>query len=251
MSGVFGDSYARLYDSLNSGKDYTEEAAFVVEVSVGASRATRGSLLDIGCGTGRHLEQLRRSFFEVVGADRSPDMLAIAKNRLPDVHFETGDASAIRLGRTFDVVTALFDVLSYQTSNADVVRFLMTIREHLAPDGVAVVDFWHLAGLIAQPPATRVKAGTAEGAQYLRVSVPSVDWATATTAVTMTTLLWQGERLGAEVTEHHRMRAFLVSEVETLATLAGLRVHGSGGWLLHAPATADDWHAYVTLKHID
>lgn len=249
MSGVFGSSYSHLYDDLNTGKDYAKESEFVVDVSVGSSRAKVSSLLDLGCGTGRHLEQLKVLFDEVVGVDRSGDMLEIAKSRLPGVRLVNEDASEVRLGRTFDVVTALFDVLSYQTSNTDVIRFFTTIREHLAPNGVAVVDFWHLAGLIADPPTTRVKRGVMGRSEYLRVSVPEVDWTTATTAVSITTLIWENNRVEA-LTEEHDMRAFLVPELASLATLAGLLVNSSGGWLRSGPEGLSDWHAYVTLIRV-
>ena len=62
------------------------------------------SLLDVGCGTGRHLEYLR-SHYEVAGVDISEQLLAQARKRLPGVPLYLGDLRSFDLGRRFDVVT--------------------------------------------------------------------------------------------------------------------------------------------------
>jgi SAM-dependent methyltransferase len=208
-----------------------------------------GSLLDIGCGTGRHLEILSRSFGRVVGLDRSADMAALARARVPEADILIGSAESLNLGETFDVVTALFDVLSYQTSNEDIDLFFRTIRKHLAPDGVAIVDFWHLGGLINDPPGTRIRRGSFQEHDFLRISEANIDWASATTTVSITTLEWVGPQMINVIEEEHKMRAFLVSEISVLAQVSGLRVDLSGGWLTDQEAGVSDWHAYVTLRH--
>jgi trans-aconitate 2-methyltransferase len=62
-------------------------------------------ILDLGCGSGLSTEELRRAYpqAEIVGLDTSPDMLAAARKRLPDVSFLEGDAE------TFD--SAGFDLV--------------------------------------------------------------------------------------------------------------------------------------------
>ena len=62
---MFANS-AHLYDAVYSFKDYRAEAEqlrdLIEERSPGAS-----TLLDVACGTGKHLEQLR-AWYEVVGS---------------------------------------------------------------------------------------------------------------------------------------------------------------------------------------
>jgi len=248
----FGRDYALLYDALNLGKDYEREAQFIVEKTISTlARDGPMSILDIGCGTGRHLEFLSRSFSRITGLDRSPDMAALAQHRVPHARIEVGDAGTVDLEEVFDVITAVFDVLSYQTTNNAAVHFFTSIRKHLAPGGVALVDFWHLPGLIADPPSTRATRGCVEGRHFLRVSSAAVDWVSATTEVSITTLQWGNSEMFNVVDEKHSMRAFLISEVVALAQLAGLRIDRSGGWLSNQDAKQSDWHAYVTLRHND
>ena len=70
---------AHIYDAVYSFKDYAAESArlhaLIEERSPGAS-----TLLDVACGTGKHLEQLR-AWYEVSGLDLDPQLLEIAKER--------------------------------------------------------------------------------------------------------------------------------------------------------------------------
>ena len=60
-----------------------------------------GTLLDIGCGGGRNVLNLKGTF-RVTGVDLSPTMLAQARNLNPESTFVHGDMRTFRLGRTFD-----------------------------------------------------------------------------------------------------------------------------------------------------
>ena len=53
--------------------------------------AGRKSILDVGCGTGRHAAFLADAGFDVVGIDTSEEMLAVARERAPEVQFECAD----------------------------------------------------------------------------------------------------------------------------------------------------------------
>ncbi len=63
---------------------------------------------DIGCGPGNSTELLRARFpaAAITGIDSSPDMIAAARKRLPDLRFELADISAWRDPGPFDVLLA-------------------------------------------------------------------------------------------------------------------------------------------------
>lgn len=246
----FGASYARAYDLLNSDKDYSAESDFVLELAAltcGRSRSLE--ILDLGCGTGRHLEALASAASELVGVEISPDMAEIARGRVPEATIVVGGAQAVDLGRQFDLVVSLFDVLSYQASNTEVRGFLGAVRRHLKPAGAAVVDFWHLPGLVIHPPSNRSKTIETGAEKIKRNSTSSIDWTTGTVRVAMETQTYIDGHLESQTLEDHTMRAFLVQELELLAEIEGLRVVRSGGWMTAGVPTSNDWHAYVCLKH--
>ena len=66
------------------------------------------SAADIGCGPGNSTEVLRQRYPEalIVGIDSSPDMIATARKRLPDIAFEVADIAQWRMERRFDVILA-------------------------------------------------------------------------------------------------------------------------------------------------
>ena len=70
------------------------------------------TVLDVGCGTGVHLELYQRAGCEVYGIDMSPSMLQVARERLSEsAHLYLGDAARMPYSdRTFDLII-MFTVL--------------------------------------------------------------------------------------------------------------------------------------------
>jgi ubiquinone/menaquinone biosynthesis C-methylase UbiE len=82
---------ARIYDAVYSWKDYPREAERVHEL-VQARKPGAQTLLDVACGTGVHLAELRR-WYRCEGLDLEDELLAVARERLPDVPLHQGDMS--------------------------------------------------------------------------------------------------------------------------------------------------------------
>ena len=60
-------------------------------------RISPGSALDAACGTGRHTRRLVELGHNVVGVDRSPEMLVVAKKSVPNAVFREADLCSIPL----------------------------------------------------------------------------------------------------------------------------------------------------------
>lgn len=94
------------------------------------------TLLDIGCGGGKNVLNLKRQF-NVTGVDLSSVMLAQAKELNPECTFIQGDMRTFRLDRTFDAVL-MDDAISYMSCLADFMAAFRSAYVHLNPGGVLV-----------------------------------------------------------------------------------------------------------------
>jgi SAM-dependent methyltransferase len=129
---------ARFYDVLYSWKDYVGETAKLAAMIRERNPRAR-TLLDVACGTGKHLELLREQF-DVEGLDLDEQLLAIARERLLGVPLHRGDMLDFHLGKTFDVVTCLFSSVAYARTTENLVRAIITMAAHVEPRGVLVVE---------------------------------------------------------------------------------------------------------------
>ena len=127
--------YDGFYDA--AGKDYAAEAAAVLALLPPGSR----TLLDVACGTGRHIEHLSASL-ECTGVDLDEGLLAVARARCPDVCFVTADMVDLALRERFDAVTCLFSSIGYVGTTARLHAAIASMAAHLRPGGVLVVEPW-------------------------------------------------------------------------------------------------------------
>ncbi len=132
---------AEFYDGFVSSKDYRGEARRLELLVKKYGRAGDERWLDVACGTGRHLEILRRGR-RVVGVDASGAMLRVARKRLPGVRLVRADMQSFRLGETFDVVTCLFSAIGHLRSERALVATFVNFARHLRPGGVVIVEPW-------------------------------------------------------------------------------------------------------------
>jgi SAM-dependent methyltransferase len=138
---VFSRS-AHLYDAVYSFKDYAAEAERLRRIFEGRVPEAR-TLLDVACGTGMHLAELRR-WYEVEGLDLDPQLLAFARERLPDVPLHECDMTAFDLGREFDVVTCLFSSIAYVRTAEGLRAATAVLARHVAPGGLLAIEPWIL-----------------------------------------------------------------------------------------------------------
>jgi SAM-dependent methyltransferase len=148
---------ARYYDRIYANKDYALETQRIVDIvgtDLPSNSDRRPRLLDVACGTGRHIEYLK-AHYDVEGLDLCPELLAIARRRNPEISFHQGDMVDLDLGRTYDVVTCLFSAIGYVKTLDRLRSAISSMARHLAPGGLLLVepwftpDAWHPGGVHA------------------------------------------------------------------------------------------------------
>jgi SAM-dependent methyltransferase len=137
---VFNRS-ARLYDAIYASiRDYPREAGELDRL-LQERRPGARTLLDVACGTGAHLEHLAGRY-EVEGLDLDPEMLAVARERLPKATLHEADMAAFDLGKRFDAVVCLFSSIGYMTTEERLRSAIASMAGHLEARGVLVVEPW-------------------------------------------------------------------------------------------------------------
>jgi len=244
---VFG-SYSRYYDLLYRDKDYPSEARYV-DGLIRRRVPAACSMLEFGCGTGRYTREFARLGYAVHGVDLSADMIDEARKTPCDgVSFSCGDMRSLRLGKKFDAVVALFHVLSYQTSDEDVVNALKTVREHLASDGTAILDFWYGPAVLTQRPEVRFKEVSDEAIEVSRIAIPELHDDLNVVDVNYRAFI-RDKASGRieELRECHRMRYFFMKDFSWMLPSSDLSLSDVAEWMTGQSLGAHSWSAVASF----
>ena len=98
------------------------------------------SLLEIGCGEGRDARAVLESGYDLLATDISEEAIAYCQRIMPDHagHFQVLDCLSDELDRRFDFIYAVA-VIHMLVRNEDRKAFYQFIRNHLKPDGLALI----------------------------------------------------------------------------------------------------------------
>jgi SAM-dependent methyltransferase len=252
MTPVF-EAYAAYYDLLYRDKDYVGEASYVRSLLARHGVHT-GALLELGCGTGKHAEQLARLGYSVHGIDSSEAMVERASERIPQglearVRFQAGDVRTARLCAQFEAVVSLFHVASYQSTNQDLAAMFETAQIHLIPGGTFVFDFWYGPAVLTDRPAVRVKHLENETIRVTRIAEPTLRPNENVVDVLYTVLVTEKEtQVVAEFRETHRMRYLFLPEVRGLLHAVGMDLVQAEEWGTSAELGCESWQAVVMAR---
>jgi SAM-dependent methyltransferase len=114
-----------------------------------------GDALDAGCGTGRHTAELVRLGHRVIGVDASPEMLAVARARLPGADLRVGELTRLPMAdASVDIVVCALALVHVPDLGAALAEF----RRVLRAGGHLVISDPHLIGAYLVPKIARVTA---------------------------------------------------------------------------------------------
>ena len=132
-------SFASIYDNYVGG--FKEDLPLYKSLCAG-----KDPILEIGCGTGRVLEALLTEKHVMTGVDISPEMLAIAHERLK-AFVQQGALTLLNrnfissaLPGKFRGALITFYTINYILDYQDLLRLLRNARTSLTPDGLVAID---------------------------------------------------------------------------------------------------------------
>jgi SAM-dependent methyltransferase len=232
------DALARLYDL-----DLSEDPGDL-DLYLALAGRTGGPILELAVGSGRIAVPLAADGHEVTGVDLDPAMLDRARAAADAAGATTarrltlvrGDAREIRLpaAASFRLAFVPLNSLFLMGSRADQSAVVATLAEHLAPDGLAVVDCWlpdaeDLARYDGRLVLEWVREEPGTGRMVTKTG--SAVWDATTSSVRLTTVFEAGHPGEPPVrwVRVDRLRLVAPDELRAMAEAAGLRVEALAG----------------------
>jgi len=248
----FGDLYSQYYDLLYSDKDYIGEVEYVDSLIKANSNKVE-TLLDMGCGTGKHAELFCDKGYKVHGIDLSVDMLKIAETRRlgkeKKLNFTHSNIQELNLNTKFDVVVSLFHVMSYQNSNEELIKAFEVAKNHLSDGGIFIFDFWYGPAVLTDKPITRIKRLENESIKVTRLAEPVLH--AGKNIVDVNYDIFIEDKISKEVVEKkelHKMRYFFDTELEMICKQIGFSVMQKCEWMSNENPDFNSWNVVWILK---
>lgn len=248
---LFGPLHASYYDHFHRDKDYVAEVGQLGEVF--AEEGPVGSIVDFGCGTGRHLELLAEAGHDVIGVDRSAAMLERARKRL--AHFGSradvvqADLFDVELDRTFDAAIMMFSLLGYHVTNERILAALAAMSRQVRPGGLLAFDIMDAAAILRDdPPGGGVAKIALDDQKLLCAYSTTVN--TIEQVIELKLRMWQldDDRVVDHVDETHLIRYFLPRELGTLLSTGGFELIDSAPLAGHGGDPALAWLRLVWVR---
>ena len=234
MTTVDDEQYGRLhaswYDRWHDNRDYAAEVAQLRQIM--SREGQVHSILDLGCGTGQHLELLADAGHAVIGVDRSPVLVEQARARLARYGEQAsvlhGDLLDVETTEgSFDAVLMMHSVLGYQVDTAALLTSLSVVHRALRPAGLFLFDVLDAIPLLQE--GLHDDVGIVDDLEHQLLHAITCSLLSAEQACEYTVRMWlvSGGRLVEHAEERHRVRFFLRRELDLLLALGGFRLLGA------------------------
>ena len=255
MNNIF-NFYAEYYDLLYYDKNYIHESQYINDILNNQNINNNSTILELGCGTGNHAIELQKYGYNIHGIDLSIDMINIANSKSAvinnnNIFLEVGDIRNISLNKKFDVILALFHVISYINNNDDLIHMFKNLSETLVDDGVLIFDCWYGPGVLTDLPTVKVKNIKNERIEMFRIAEPHFHENKNIVDVNFKIFvknLFNNEF--SEFQEKHSMRYFFLPELEIILEIAGLKIIKQMEWITNGKTGFQTFTSTFVIKKI-
>lgn len=186
---------AKFYDRIYSCKDYEGEADFLESLF---NREGVETFLDVGCGTGTHMELLEERGFEGEGLDLNREMLRVAREKVKGRVFQ-GDMRNFDASRGYDSVICMFAGFNHLTDPEEAREAISCFKDHLKRGGVLLID-------LHNPPRSGSKKDSVGDV------VREIEWNyDPDTGIEESSMIFNIG--GEEIRDHHTMRIYTIDQM--------------------------------------
>lgn len=250
--------YAAFYDLLYKDKDYAGEATYIDQLMGKFLKKKKSDvqLLDLACGTGKHLRELRgMGYGKLFGSDISGSMIEVAKkaskgNDIQFFNFSFQDAC--KINRKFDVITSMFSAVNYITTYEDQSKTLKNIHDLLLPGGLFIFDFWNGNAVVRDYSPVKILRKNRGDAEIMRISETTLDVINQGVTVKFTCSYFEGSKRKLEFVETHNLHYYFFSEIRNLLVSHHFDiVHTSPFMHLKKDLSPSDWNISIIARKKD
>jgi len=247
---TFGEIYSKYYDLLYKDKNYQEEFDYIQKI-ISKHGSPGKNILDIGCGTGKHLKYFKDAGYNIAGVDLSKNMIIEAKKHLnQEEDLICSKASEFKFNKKFDIIISLFHVMSYQTSNDEIEKVFSNVREHLNNGGLFIFDFWYGPGVLTDQPTVRVKRLENDDISITRITEPFMHYNKNIVDVNFEVIIQDKKtNITNKIFETHKMRYLFLPEILFLAKKSELKIMDSYKWLDFISLSENYYYGIIILKN--
>lgn len=255
---MYFKTYASNYDLLNKEKEYTKESDYIYKLLKSHFANESLDLLELGCGTGAHAEELLKHPFirSIQGVELSQEMVKVAREK--DISFFDvlqGDIVELAnhsFSKTFHAAISLFHVISYLTKTEDIISCFKAVKNNLKPGGLFIFDVWHMPAVYFQRPETRIRKVENDEIEVTRIATSTMDEERNVVEVTFEIFIKDKTTSTIQVyTENHPMRHFSIPEMALIADLSGFDLIESHEFQTMKNPSVNTWGVTFILKNHD
>lgn len=128
------DSYASFYDIFTKYRKINTEGKFILNIIKNRKR-----VLDVGCGSGKHVSILENLGYEVTGIDKSKRMVEVSKaNTRSDIY--NMDVLDLNFEEKFNAIICIKSVLNHLKSYEEFELAIKNMINCLEKDGIIIID---------------------------------------------------------------------------------------------------------------
>ena len=235
------------YDLFYEDKDYQLEANYIHK-KIQEYKSNSYSILELGCGTGKHAINLTKFGYKILGIEKSDSMLNKAI-KAKNLEFQKGDIREIKLKNTYDCVISLFHVMIYQFTNASLISVFRRAFNNLKNDGIFLFDFWVAPAVIHQKPSVRTKTVSSKNNTICRIAEPELLVEKNQVNVKYTYHDFDHSKNKFKITnELHQMRYFSIPELEFIADKYGFKLLNAEEFLTGLKPSFNTWGVCIIFR---
>ncbi len=234
---------AQIYDYMMRHVNYSGWANYVRSI-LRINDLESGDIIDISCGTGSLLKELKKLGYNLYGSDQSRDMLVQAKLKCnnPGIKFQVMDMRNLCLKKRFDAVVSLFDSLNYLTIEDDILKCLNSVEAILSNNGLFIFD------ICTEANSLNNFINYIEKGEYNRIYYQRKSYYINKERIQINNFKIINKKTGKNYRETHRQRIYYPEEITAIIDNSSLKLISMYDDLTLNPPTSKTERIHFVLK---